>query len=91
MLPNTIPARRVTRSAPCSNPETAWGIFRVGGPIGDNLRIGVAVYSYQDAFGFGITADYRSVPETDLEILTGGISRGLAELLARSKRAGHKS
>src|SRR5258708_5982102 len=60
-------------------------------PIGDNLRIGIAVYSYLDTFGFGITADYKSVAEADLEILTAGINRGLAELLARAKRAGHKS
>jgi len=54
-------------------------------PIGDNLRIGIAVYSYLDTFAFGITADYSAVPEADLEALTGGISRGLAELLTHAK------
>jgi len=47
-------------------------------PIGNSLRIGVAVISYLDQFSFGITADYNSVP--DVEILAAGIGRGLAEL-----------
>ena len=55
-------------------------------PIADNLRIGIAVYSYLDTFSFGITADYRAVPEADLDILISGISRGLAELLTQSGR-----
>jgi diacylglycerol O-acyltransferase / wax synthase len=60
-------------------------------PIADNLRLGIAVYSYLDTFAFGITADYHAVPQADLEVLTGGISRGLAELLARAKPAGRRS
>jgi diacylglycerol O-acyltransferase len=55
-------------------------------PIGDNLRIGIAVYSYLDSFAFGITADYRAVGEADLEVLTDGINRGLAELLTQADR-----
>jgi diacylglycerol O-acyltransferase len=47
-------------------------------PIGNNLRIGVAIISYLDRFSFGITADYDAVP--DLRVLVKGISRGLAEL-----------
>ena len=50
-------------------------------PIGDNVRLGLAVFSYLDTFSFGITAD-RAVPESDLEILTAGISHGLAQLRA---------
>jgi diacylglycerol O-acyltransferase / wax synthase len=49
-------------------------------PIGDNLRIGVAIFSYLDTFSFGITADYGSVSDADLDVLTAGIQRGLAEL-----------
>jgi diacylglycerol O-acyltransferase / wax synthase len=52
-------------------------------PIGDNVRIGVAVFSYLDRFSFGITADHNAVPESDLNILAAGISRGLAELSER--------
>jgi WS/DGAT/MGAT family acyltransferase len=53
-------------------------------PIGNNIRIGVAIFSYLDVFSFGITADYSSVPDSDLDILTAGIGRGLAELLAKA-------
>lgn len=62
-------------------------------PIGNNLRIGVAIFSYLDRFTFGITADYRAVPQPDLDLLSRGIKRGIAELKAnvgagRSRRPG---
>jgi len=47
-------------------------------PIGNSLRIGVAIFSYLDRFSFGITADYNAVP--DLDVLAEGIRRGLTEL-----------
>jgi hypothetical protein len=50
-------------------------------PIGDNVRISVAIFSYLDRFSFGITADYSAAP--DLDVLTKGIRRGLAELQAQ--------
>jgi diacylglycerol O-acyltransferase / wax synthase len=53
-------------------------------PIGNNLRIGIAIFSYLDRFTFGVTADYRAVAEADLEVLTKGIERGMRELKARS-------
>ncbi len=56
-------------------------------PIGDNVRIGIAVFSYLDDVTFGITADYGSVPAGDLDILADGISAGLAELLAGVRSA----
>ena len=49
-------------------------------PIGDNVRIGVAIFSYLGRFTFGITADYATVP--DIEVLADGIGRALAELRA---------
>jgi hypothetical protein len=49
-------------------------------PIGNNLRIGVAIFSYLDRFTFGITADYRAVPQADLDMLSRGIKQGIAEL-----------
>jgi diacylglycerol O-acyltransferase / wax synthase len=52
-------------------------------PIGDNLRIGVAIFSYLDRFTFGITADYRAVPQADLDVLTTGMRHGLLELKSR--------
>jgi diacylglycerol O-acyltransferase len=57
-------------------------------PIGDHLRTGVAVFSYLDHFAFGITADYRAVPKSDLRALTDGIKSGLAELKAEAAAVG---
>jgi hypothetical protein len=54
-------------------------------PIGDNVRISVAIFSYLDRFSFGITADYAAAP--DLDVLTKGIRRGLAELQAQAGAA----
>ncbi|HXZ70676.1 MAG TPA: WS/DGAT domain-containing protein, partial [Streptosporangiaceae bacterium] len=54
-------------------------------PIGDNVRISVAIFSYLDRFSFGITADYSAAP--DLDVLTKGIRRGLAELQAPERPA----
>ena len=47
-------------------------------PIGDNVRISVAIFSYLERFSFGITADHDAVP--DLNVLVKGIRKGLAEL-----------
>ena len=55
-------------------------------PIADRLRIGVAIFSYRDALTFGITSDYGSVP--DIEVLAGGISRSMAELVSAARHAG---
>lgn len=53
-------------------------------PIADRVRIGVAMFSYRDALTFAITADYRSVP--DIEVLTDGIDRSMAELRQAAER-----
>jgi WS/DGAT/MGAT family acyltransferase len=47
-------------------------------PIGNTVRISVAILSYLDTVCFAFTADYDSVP--DLDVLVLGIRRGLAEL-----------
>jgi diacylglycerol O-acyltransferase / wax synthase len=47
-------------------------------PIGNAVRISVAILSYVDSVSFGVTADYDSVP--DLDVFVEGIRRGLAEL-----------
>lgn len=49
-------------------------------PIGNNLRLGVAIFSYLDHFAFGVTADYRAFSQADLDVLTRGIRRGIADL-----------
>ena len=60
-------------------------------PIGDNVRIGIAIFSYLDTFSFGVTADYSAVPEADLDILMAGISHGLADLLTSVRRRRRKA
>jgi diacylglycerol O-acyltransferase / wax synthase len=52
-------------------------------PIGEGLRTGVAVFSYDGQLTFGVTADYDTVPEVD--VLADGIGRGVAELVALAK------
>jgi hypothetical protein len=47
-------------------------------PIGNAVRISIAILSYLNDVSFGITADYESVP--DLDVLAAGIGRALAEL-----------
>jgi diacylglycerol O-acyltransferase len=47
-------------------------------PIGNAVRISIAIVSYVDNVSFGVTADYDSAP--DLDVFTAGIGRGLAEL-----------
>ena len=47
-------------------------------PIGDNVRISIAVLSYLGQLSFGITAE--SSAARDLDILAKGIRHGLAEL-----------
>jgi diacylglycerol O-acyltransferase / wax synthase len=59
-------------------------------PIGDHLRIGIAIFSYLEQFTFGITADYRAVSLADLNVLTRGIKRGIAELKSAVAPAGRR-
>ena len=47
-------------------------------PIGNAVRISVAILSYVDSVSFGVTADYDSLP--DLDVFVEGIGRSLAEL-----------
>jgi len=49
-------------------------------PIGNAIRISVAILSYVDTVSFGVTADYDSSP--DLDVFLEGIQCGLAELKA---------
>jgi diacylglycerol O-acyltransferase / wax synthase len=56
-------------------------------PIGEGLRTGVAIFSYDGQVTFGVTADYDTVP--DVDVLTAGIGAGIVELveLASGDRA----
>jgi hypothetical protein len=53
-------------------------------PIGNAVRISIAILSYLDTVSFGVTADYDSVP--DVDVLVQGIQRALAELAAQPSR-----
>jgi diacylglycerol O-acyltransferase len=51
-------------------------------PLAGNVRVGLAIYSYDGGLNFGATGDYDTAP--DLDVLCRGIEDGLAELLALS-------
>ena len=48
-------------------------------PLAAQLRIGVAMFSYDGQVNFGITGDYDSAP--DIDVLAAGIERGLDDLV----------
>jgi diacylglycerol O-acyltransferase / wax synthase len=54
-------------------------------PLGNHIRVGVAIYSYDGGLNFGITGDYDTV--ADLGVLTGGIGSGIAELVNLAQKA----
>lgn len=47
-------------------------------PIADQVRIGVAMFSYRDALVFGLTGDYST--SADLQVLATAITKSLEEL-----------
>jgi hypothetical protein len=54
-------------------------------PLGGQVRVGVAIFSYDGALKFGVTGDYDTAP--DIEVLCHGIERGMAELLRAAEAA----
>jgi WS/DGAT/MGAT family acyltransferase len=52
-------------------------------PLGLQLRIGVAIFSYDGHVTFGITGEYDSAP--DIKVLADGIDAGMAELLSANR------
>jgi hypothetical protein len=54
-------------------------------PLGMQLRITVAIFSYYGDVTFGITGDYDGAP--DIEILAEGIDLGMVELMAAEQSA----
>lgn len=51
-------------------------------PIGDRLRLGVAMFSYDGEFSFGVTSDAATTP--DVDVLVQGIVRGVEALVERT-------
>jgi diacylglycerol O-acyltransferase len=49
-------------------------------PLGLQVRIGVAIFSYDGRLTFGITGDYDTAP--DIEVLAQGIEKSMVQLLA---------
>jgi diacylglycerol O-acyltransferase len=48
-------------------------------PLAGNVRVGVAIFSYDGGLNFGVTGDYDTAP--DLDVLCDGIEDGLEQLL----------
>ena len=48
-------------------------------PLGGQIRLGIAIFSYDGEVNFGITGDYDTTP--DIDVLAHGIEDGMAQLL----------
>jgi len=55
-------------------------------PLIGNVRISIAIFSYNGGIYFGVTGDYDS--SSDIDVLTAGVERGVAELLKVSQPGG---
>src|SRR5207249_4379218 len=54
-------------------------------PVIGNVRISIAIFSYDGGLYFGVTGDYDS--SNDIDILTAGVERSMAGLLALAEPA----
>jgi diacylglycerol O-acyltransferase len=54
-------------------------------PLGIGLRVGTAIFSYDGKVTFGVTADFDT--NADIEVLTDGITEGMAQLVAAATPA----
>jgi hypothetical protein len=52
-------------------------------PLAGQVRIGVAIFSYDGQVGFGITGDFDSAP--DIEVLAEGIGSAMSDLLRAAR------
>jgi WS/DGAT/MGAT family acyltransferase len=55
-------------------------------PLGGQIRLGIAIFSYDGEVNFGITGDYDSTP--DIDILAGGIEDGMTQMLKVCEQPG---
>jgi WS/DGAT/MGAT family acyltransferase len=53
-------------------------------PLASNVRVGLAIYSYDGGLNFGITGDYDTAP--DIGVVGHGIERGMAELVGLAQK-----
>jgi len=52
-------------------------------PLGGQIRIGIAIFSYDGEVNFGITGDYDTTE--DLDVLSGAIEDGMTQMLKLCK------
>jgi diacylglycerol O-acyltransferase len=81
-----VPQRFVT-TVTTNVPGPRWPLYLMGRrmisiypyvPLADQIRIAIAITSYDGRLYFGVTSDRQSVP--DAEVLVAGITAGLADL-----------
>ena len=56
-------------------------------PLGGQVRVGVAVFSYDGNLAFGVTGDWDTAP--DLDVVCAGIEHGTDELLQAAAATPH--
>jgi hypothetical protein len=54
-------------------------------PLIGPARISIAIFSYDGGLYFGVTGDYNS--SNDIDVLTAGVQRSMAELLCLTESA----
>ena len=57
-------------------------------PLAGQLRVGVAIFSYDGSLRYGVTGDYDTA--SDIRVLCDGIERGMAELIQAATDQGPK-
>jgi WS/DGAT/MGAT family acyltransferase len=82
-----IPQRNVN-TVTTNVPGPQWRLFACGRPmveafpfvpLASNVRIGVAIFSYNGLLNYGVTGDYDTAP--DIAVLCAGVEAGMNELL----------
>ena len=82
-----IPQRNVN-TVTTNVPGPQWRLYACGRPmveafpfvpLASNVRIGVAIFSYNGLLNYGVTGDYDTAP--DIAVLCAGVEAGMTELL----------
>jgi diacylglycerol O-acyltransferase len=53
-------------------------------PLGGQMRLGIAIFSYDGEVNFGITGDYDSAP--DIDVLAGGVEDGMLQMIKATEQ-----
>ena len=82
-----IPQRNVN-TVTTNVPGPQWRLFACGRPmveafpfvpLASNVRVGVAIFSYNGLLNYGVTGDYDTA--SDIDVLCAGVEAGMTELL----------